>query len=135
MFGIVRKAKNNAKQQAKKSTPQQQRGAAAEARACAFLQAQGLAFVAANVRYRDSELDLVMQAGTTLVFVEVRQRSDRGFGGALASVTARKQQRVQLAAQRFLLAHPRWQNAPCRFDVIAIEGDELSWIQAAFTKS
>jgi putative endonuclease len=69
-------------------------------------------------------------ADGTLVFVEVRQRAGRSHGGAAASVTATKQQRVVRAAQHYLLrlATP----PPCRFDVLAIEGDHIEWLQAAF---
>ena len=70
-----------------------------------------------------------MQDQSGLVFVEVRKRSRSAFGGAAASVTARKQARLVLAAQLFL---QRYRTPPaCRFDVIAIDGDQLSWITNA----
>jgi putative endonuclease len=143
IFRIVRKAKGaeeGTPQQIKKGTgrrtPQQIAGAAGEAKAQAYLEEAGLCLVARNVRYRDGELDLVMQAGEMLVFVEVRQRRTTQFGGAAASVTPAKQQRLWQAAQRFLLDNPAWQRAPCRFDVIAIDGANqdarINWLQNAF---
>ncbi len=66
----------------------------------------------------------------TLVFVEVRARADDSHGGAAASVTSRKQQRLIYAAQRYLQRHAS--PPPCRFDVVAIDGDNLTWLQAAF---
>ncbi len=66
----------------------------------------------------------------TLVFVEVRARADTSRGGAAASVTARKQQRLIYAAQHYLLRHAT--PPPCRFDVVAIDGETLTWLQAAF---
>jgi len=66
----------------------------------------------------------------TLVFVEVRARMDASHGGAAASVTAQKQQRLIFAAQHYLLRHAS--PPPCRFDVVAIDGDNLIWLQAAF---
>lgn len=66
----------------------------------------------------------------TLVFVEVRARSGASHGGAAASVTARKQERLVYAAQHYLLRHAS--PPPCRFDVVAIDGDRLTWLQAAF---
>jgi putative endonuclease len=113
------------------------RGDAAEARALAWLQARGLTLVQRNYRValgpraRGGEIDLIMRgADGTLVFVEVRQRAGRSHGGAAASVTATKQHRVVRAAQHYLLrlATP----PPCRFDVLAIEGDHIEWLQAAF---
>jgi putative endonuclease len=113
------------------------RGDAAEARALAWLQARGLTLVERNYRValgpraRGGEIDLIMRGRDgTLVFVEVRQRAGRSHGGAAASVTATKQQRVVRAAQHYLmrLATP----PPCRFDVLAIDGEEVQWLQAAF---
>lgn len=66
----------------------------------------------------------------TLVFVEVRARADAAHGGAAASVTARKQQRLIYAAQHYLLRHAS--PPPCRFDVVAIDGETLTWLQGAF---
>lgn len=90
--------------------------------------------VARNVRCRGGELDLVMQDGRTLVFVEVRLRTHKGFGTAAESVAARKQQRVILAAQHYLMQ--RSDTPPCRFDVIALDGlsvERIEWIRDAFS--
>jgi putative endonuclease len=88
--------------------------------------------VAAGPRAFGGEVDLIVRdRDGTLVFVEVRVRLSRRHGGAAASITATKQRRVRLAATHFLqsFASP----PPCRFDVIAIDGDDLEWIRAAFT--
>ena len=115
----------------------QARGEAAENRALAWLQARGLVLVERNYRVargphaRGGEIDLVLRdRDGTLVFVEVRARASRAQGGAAASVGARKQQRLRYAAQHYLLrfAAP----PPCRFDVVAIDGDGIEWLQAAF---
>lgn len=66
----------------------------------------------------------------TLVFAEVRARADASHGGAAASVTAKKQQRLIYAAQHYLQRHAS--PPPCRFDVVAIDGGALTWLQAAF---
>lgn len=112
-------------------------GEAAEERALQYLQQHGLRLVernyrvAAGPRARAGEVDLIMRdTEGTLVFVEVRARADASHGGAAASVGAAKQRRLIYAAQHFLLnqATP----PPCRFDVIAIEGEQIEWLQAAF---
>ena len=112
-------------------------GDAAEGRALQWLQQRGLVLVERNYRVargphaRGGEIDLVMRAGDgTLVFVEVRARSGGAHGGAAASVTATKQRSLVLAAQHYLqrFASP----PPCRFDVVAIDGDQLQWLQGAF---
>lgn len=112
-------------------------GDAAEARALAALRARGLTLVERNYRVargpaaRGGEIDLVMrEADGTLVFVEVRVRAGRGHGGAAASVGATKQRRLVFAAQCYLqrFAAP----PPCRFDVVAIDGERLEWLRGAF---
>ena len=94
------------------------RGEEAEERAARFLAARGLAIVA--------------REGRTLVFVEVRARSWRAWGGAAASVDFRKQRRIVAAARHFLArlgAEPA-----CRFDVLTLDGAgaEPAWIRGAF---
>ncbi len=76
------------------STERQQTGTKAEDDALAFLQGQGLTPVTRNFRCRSGEIDLIMQDGNTLVFVEVRKRKNRLYGGAAASITPAKQQKL-----------------------------------------
>lgn len=87
--------------------------------------------VAAGPRAHGGEVDLIVRdRDGTLVFVEVRLRRGRTHGGAAASISRTKQRSLLLAATHFLqsFATP----PPCRFDVIAIDGDDLEWIRAAF---
>ncbi len=103
------------------------KGRQAEDRALAYLQRQGLHLIARNYRCRLGEIDLVMRDAGLLVFVEVRQRSCARYGGAAASVSSVKQQRLWRTAEHYLLRfiHP----PPCRFDLVAIDGDSLNWIR------
>ena len=112
-------------------------GEAGEARALAHLLAQGLTLVQRNYRVargphaRGGEVDLIMrERDGTLIFIEVRARTSTSFGGAAASVSATKQRRLVLAAQYFLSRLPTL--PPCRFDVIAIDGDRIEWLRGAF---
>lgn len=112
-----------------------ERGVQMERAALAHLQQHGLQLLAQNWRSSAGELDLVMQDGDCLVFVEVRYRRTARFGSATESVDHRKQQRLARAASAFLCSQPRFQQAACRFDVIAISGDsppQLEWIRHAF---
>ncbi len=113
------------------------RGDEAEGRALAHLQAQGLKLVERNYRVargpraRGAEVDLIMSdKDGTLVFVEVRQRSRADHGGAAASVSRAKQRKCILGAQHYLLQLASC--PPCRFDVVALDGDTLTWLPAAF---
>ncbi|MCQ2988665.1 YraN family protein [Pseudomonas tremae] len=115
----------------------QQAGREAEAYALQYLQQQGLRLIEQNWLCTRGELDLVMLDGDTVVFVEVRYRRHSGWGGATESVDFRKQGKLVIAAQLFLQHAPGWASHPCRFDVIAIEGDPgnaapLNWIKSAF---
>ncbi len=108
-------------------------GQLAESQACRLLVDAGLRFVAANVRYKVGEIDLVMSDGEAMVFVEVRARCSVRFGGAAASVDHRKRLRLHRAANRYLLERFGQREWPaCRFDVVAIEGGRMNWIRAAF---
>jgi putative endonuclease len=112
-------------------------GDSAEDRALAWLQQHGLRLVSRNYRLaggprqRGAEIDLIMSTPDgTLVFVEVRARKQSTHGSAAASVSAAKRQRIVRAAQHYLLRYRHL--PPCRFDVVAIDGDQLQWLQAAF---
>lgn len=113
-----------------------QRGDAAEAAALRHLLAAGLKPVAANANYRGGEIDLVMQDRDVLVFVEVRFRKSQAFGGGAASVDFAKRRKLVVAAQMFLVQHPKLANASCRFDVVEASGDPaapaMNWIRDAF---
>lgn len=113
------------------------RGDEGESRALAHLQRQGLKLVernyrvAAGPRSRGAEVDLIVRdRDGTLVFVEVRRRASGGHGSAAETISVAKRQRIVFAAQHYLqrLASP----PPCRFDVVAIDGDRIEWLPAAF---
>ena len=97
----------------------------------------GLVPVIANYQCRLGEVDLIMDDGETLVFVEVRWRAYNRYGGALASVDGRKQRRLILAARHYLGRYPYQAQRPCRFDVLGLEPDDdgevrYHWVQNAF---
>ena len=119
-------------------------GDAAETLAANYLIKLGLTMVETNYRTPGrggGEIDLIMRATDgTLVFIEVRQRSGSSHGGAGASISAVKQQRIIFAARHYLMrfASP----PPCRFDVVLVQGHlaadgnaPLEWLQAAFDAS
>ena len=120
------------------------RGDLAEQQARRYLQNQGLRWVASNFRTPGrggGEIDLIMrEPDGTLVFVEVRQRSGDGHGGAGASIGAIKQRRIVYAARHYLARLTSV--PPCRFDVVLIDGSldgslekggaKLTWLKGAF---
>jgi putative endonuclease len=105
-------------------------GRRAEALAAAFLAARGHAIVERNFRCRRGEIDIIARDGATLVFVEVRLRSRRDFGGAAASITPVKRARMAAAASFYLARLARM--PPCRFDALlfdALESDRVEWLR------
>ena len=110
------------------------KGDAAEDEALSFLQNQGLQLLQRNYRTPGrggGEIDLIVRDPQgTVVFVEVRSRSNARHGGALASIGALKRQRIVFAAKMYLRRWPAW--PACRFDVVVVQSGELQWIQAAF---
>jgi putative endonuclease len=102
-------------------------GRAAEDRALAWLQKQGLVLVERNVRSRRGEIDLVMRDGDVLVFVEVRQRRSTSHGGAAASIGPAKQARLWHAAELYLMRQGCAK--ACRFDAVCIDGESLQWLK------
>lgn len=111
----------------------QQQGAGYELIARRHLEQAGLVFEAANIRFRCGELDLIMRDKQQWVFVEVRYRRNNRFGGAAASVTRAKQQKLLRAAAIWLaMRNASFDTLDCRFDVVAITGDQLEWLPDAF---
>lgn len=110
------------------------RGARIERFAADWLAARGLTLEAANQHARGGELDLVMRDGTTLVFVEVRHRTDARHGHPLETITPAKRRRLIQAARFYLQRNGL--SCACRFDVLAVTGTPpdlaVEWIPGAF---
>lgn len=113
------------------------KGAWYELEARRFLELQGLQFVESNYNIRGGELDLILRQGETLVFVEVRYRQSKQYGGAAASISASKLAKLRRTALHYLQnkgLHP--DRTVCRFDVVAINGNdpdiEIDWLKNAF---
>ena len=125
-------------------TTRQRDGDEGEGFARRHLERAGLTFVAANVRYRDGEIDLIMRDPgrgavhpPSFVFVEVRRRASDSHGGAAASVTHAKRRRIVAAAAHYLVGLGLRTLPPCRFDVVTIQGDivrgfRVEWLRDAF---
>ena len=113
-------------------------GDAAEQQACQLLRKHGLKIRARNYRTRLGEIDIIADDGDTLVFVEVRLRSNSAYGSAGESITTQKQQRILRATQYYIQKEKIAQSRPCRFDAICLtpqsgsKSAQLEWIKSAF---
>jgi len=112
------------------------RGRKAEELASTRLQRLGLRLATRNYRSPFGEIDLVMQERDTLVFVEVRYRSNTAFGTPAETVDRRKQARLRATAEHYLQNTPRASKKACRFDIVAITGDgengNFRWLRDVF---
>lgn len=118
--------------------PHLQKGRLAEDQALAYLQANGLSLQQRNYRSPFGEVDLIMHDAScdSLIFVEVRYRSNNTFGSPAESVDRRKQAKLIASAEHYRQQNPHLAKQPCRFDVVGICGDidngSLQWYPNAF---
>jgi len=113
------------------------RGKVTEAFAENYLIQHGLTPIDRNIHCRQGEIDLVMRDGDTFVFVEVKYRKNNHFGSAVEAVSIAKQNKIRhCVAFFFHKANLNEYNTPCRFDVIALEGNinqpQVTWLKNAF---
>jgi putative endonuclease len=104
------------------SDKRQELGKSGEDLACAELERRGYAILERRYRTRFGEIDIIASDQGTIVFVEVKARTGKEFGGGAAAITGWKQRRVAQMAVDFL-ARRRLHNCPCRFDVVTIDFD------------
>lgn len=104
-----------------------------ETRALHYLQQQGLKFITQNYHCKAGEIDLIMQDQETLVFIEVRYRSNSTRGDGLESITPQKQQKIIQSAKHYLQQQRLIDKVYCRFDVIGIDQPhDILWLKDAF---
>lgn len=114
------------------------RGARGEALAAKYYERRGYRVLERNFRTRQGEIDVIAQKENTIVFAEVKTRSEHAIAQPREFVTAQKQRRLILAARRYLLLHPQWAESFLRFDVVEVILPEqgrplLRCIENAFT--
>ena len=107
-------------------------GNAAESEALDWLEDQGLRVVERNFRCKMGEIDLIMVDGNTLVFVEVRLRTNPGYMSGAESISRTKIRRLIRTATWYLQTRGQSGTVECRFDVVSL-GSRFEWIKNAFT--
>lgn len=95
-------------------------GSRCEALAAEYLERRGLRVRERNFRCKLGEVDLICEDGATVVFVEVKARRGRGFGGGAEAVDGRKQARLMAIGNLYM---GRVGDRPCRFDVVVVTGE------------
>jgi putative endonuclease len=102
-----------------------------ERRAAWHYRLRGYRIVGRNVRAGRNELDLVVRRGTSLTFVEVKERRSDGFGGGVGAVGAEKRRRVRRAARIWLTRNPQPSEVRIGFEIVTIDGGKLRRIPTA----
>lgn len=113
----------------------QKQGSLAETWACHYLTKQGLKILAQNLVCRCGEIDILAIDNNVIVFIEVRKRKSNYYGDAAASININKQHKIIRAANYFLPHIYKYTGLKmaCRFDVIAINDDQINWLKHAFS--
>lgn len=96
-----------------------------------FLLASGMRCLERRYRREGGEIDLIMQDGETVVFVEVKSRPSGRSGDGLIAVTPAKRKRIIKAATVYLMEREDF-TLPVRFDVVEITADGVKHVANAF---
>ena len=107
-------------------------GSEYEGLAAKWLENHGYRIVERNYRCGQGEIDLIAEKDGYLVFVEVKYRSNRGYGSPCEAVDYRKQKRISNAAAFYLRRYGYLMDQPCRFDVAQVSADAVELMENAF---
>ena len=107
-------------------------GSENEQLAAQYLAGKGMRIVERNFRCRQGEIDLIGYHQGYLVFVEVKYRKNTVAGTAMEAVGAGKQKTICRVADYYRFCHGLGDGTMLRYDVVAIQGDEIYWVQNAF---
>lgn len=106
-----------------------------EGKAARFLRRRGYRILERNYRCAAGEADLIARDGSVVAFVEVKTRSPDPLAAPELAVDRKKRGRLARVAAHYLLTHPEFAGAACRFDVVALVrggGEEPRLIRDAF---
>lgn len=107
-------------------------GAQKEMEVCAYLRSEGVKITERNFRCRQGEIDIIGYDGDCLVFFEVKYRAGRSRGSAAEAVGFAKQKKICRVADYYRMLHRCTEDTPLRFDVVAVDQEQVTWIKNAF---
>ncbi len=110
-------------------------GADGEDQAAKYLKAKGYRIIEMNWHCWLGEIDIISKDADTLVFCEVKTRSNQSLGHPLEAITVSKQEKLRRLGEAYIQVTPN-NDTPLRFDVISIiangDGNSLEHIKDAF---
>lgn len=106
-------------------------GTTYEQAAAIYLARMGYVILCLNYRCYCGEIDIIAKDGKTLVFIEVKYRATNKYGDPAQAVTTKKQVKIYKSAQCYLKQN-HIADVPCRFDIVAIQGQQIRIIKNAF---
>ncbi len=114
------------------SANKRQIGTSYEIKAEDYLREKGYKILETNYRNRSGEIDIIAKQGEYFCFIEVKYRATNEYGNPLESVDFRKQNQIRKVAMYYLMKNKLSEWTPCRFDVIAFEGEKMTHVENAF---
>lgn len=97
-----------------------------------YLKANGYEILERNFYSRYGEIDIIAQENNVLVFVEVKYRKNSSYGYPEESVNVYKQKRIIRSAKYYIYKMGIPEECPCRFDIVIVNGNNISCIKDAF---
>lgn len=107
-------------------------GAKKEELAVSYLEERGLEILERNFRCSQGEIDIIARDKDYLVFVEVKYRSTGKKGSALEAVGYAKQKKICRVFDFYRVKHKLSASTKVRFDVLAVDGENITWLPNAF---
>ncbi|MBO4696847.1 MAG: YraN family protein [Lachnospiraceae bacterium] len=108
-------------------------GTLTEERASEYMTKQGYTVLARNYRAVTGEIDLITQSPDgTIVFAEVKYRRSDRYGLPEEAVSLKKQETIRRTALWYLRERKMSPETAVRFDVIAMDTNEIRWYRDAF---
>lgn len=109
------------------------KGNIGELNVCKYLKSKKYKILETNFTLPYGEIDIIAQIKKTIVFIEVKKRETISFGYPSESVNFKKQNKIRIVAEKYLVKNNLYEKFSCRFDVIEIVGDEIiNHIENAF---
>lgn len=110
-------------------------GTEKEELAVSYLTEHNVKLLARNFYFHGGEIDVIAKDGEYVCFIEVKYRRSDRFGAPEEAVNLSKQRKILQGARVFLYKNRYPSDTPCRFDVISVYREQITWIKDAFALS